>query len=123
MARQFINSVPRVSLLALAGIALFLSTVSGPAMARSCPADLSALDAQIQTPSLRTGLTKPLDDVIQSAGGVEAAISEAKARLDQLNERQAAIPASAPAVAVRPLNEAITIIEAEIAALECRRTL
>lgn len=118
MTKQFGSHFTTMALL---GIAAALPCHAF-AQAQACPADLSALDPVIQTESLRVGLKKPLAEIVQKEGGLEAALSSAEARLSRLRERKSNLSASTNEDAKRALNEAIMILEAEISALNCLKS-
>ena len=103
----------------LLGLTAVLSLSGLPALAQTCPADLSELDSEIQTPSLRVGLHVPLVDMVQRGGGVNAMIAAAEEDVAQLYEQRDRLPPETSADLKRTINEAILLLDTELRALRC----
>jgi hypothetical protein len=107
---------PSILLLSLA----FACGLGGrPALAQTCPADLSALDSEIQTESLRVGLFIPLADRVQRGGGVNAMIAKAEEDVARLYDQRDNLAPSTSEELRRTINEAILLLDAELSALRC----
>jgi hypothetical protein len=91
--------------------------VAGPGHARTCPADLSALDSQIQTPGLRARLSLSFASIIQNAGGVDQAITRTRAALAGVQTRRAQAVANGQDTQTH--DEAVLIFTRQIEALQC----
>ena len=105
--------------LLLMSTAIVLCLGGQPALAQTCPADLSALDSEIQTESLRVGLFVPLADRVQRGGGVNAMIAKAEEDVARLYDQRDHLAPGTSEDLRRTINEAILLLDAELDALRC----
>ena len=102
--------------------AVVVSVLSGTAWAGSaCPADLTAVQGQISTPSLQPVLNKTIDQIIAQAGGIDQAISNAQAERSALVVQRNALLAQTPPANTRTIDEALMLEDAGLSALQCRK--
>lgn len=102
--------------LALPVFVLALADASS-SYARTCPADLTALASQIQTPGLQARLSLPMATIIQSAGGVDPALARTRAALADAQGRRAIAVSNGRDT--QAMDDAIVVLTHQIAALEC----
>lgn len=95
--------------------------VAAGAQAQACPADLSSLIGQVQTPSLQPQLTESLDDRVARDGGLEQSITIATDSLTSLSDFQGRMKASDDETTKRTVYERLLVISARLDALKCRR--
>jgi hypothetical protein len=106
------------------GSAVFLLAIGlagiSPSLAQSCPANLSDLDSQIETPGLRARLWLPLEPIIEQVGSLDEAIARTQSSLLAVQARRAT--ALAEGRDTRSYDDAILIFVRQIEAFECRKT-
>jgi len=105
-------------LVAAAAFAGLLTTT--PALAQSCPADVSDLRSQIQEPQLQDRLYEPLDTIISETGGLDAAIAEWQQRLSEAQADRAALSPDSSAGLTRAFDELVLILSHQLDGLRCR---
>lgn len=110
-----------IQLAAAVSCALLTMSFAQSASARSCPADLAGLSAQISDSRMANALGKRFDAIISEAGSLSAAISQAQAKLADLQARRAALPADASAAEKALYDQAIVIGQGRVAGLQCRQ--
>lgn len=110
-----------VQLASAVGCAVLTLSFAQSAHARSCPADLAGLSAQISDSRMANALGKRFDTIISEAGSLSAALSQAQTRLTDLQARRAALPADASAVEKALYDQAIVIGQGRVAGLLCRQ--
>ncbi|MGA0601553.1 hypothetical protein ACO2Q3_12690 [Caulobacter sp. KR2-114] len=91
------------------------------AQAQSCPADLSNLLDQVQTPELRDLASTPLDTIISRSGGIDQAISLTQTAVDHLTTLHANPGNATDPTTLAYINEAYLVETAELHALQCRK--
>ncbi len=98
-----------------------LAALPNAAAAQSCPANLTALSGQIQTPDLQAILSVSVDDIIAQAGGLDQAITNASQRLARFSAMQTNLGNADDAATRLYINEAVVVVTAQLQALQCRK--
>ena len=93
---------------------------AAPAHAQSCPADLTGIASQVQTPDVLAILTTPIDTIIAHDGGLDPAIATTTTRLAELQATLASLGAQDEETR-QYLVDSITMFQAELSALNCRK--
>ena len=102
--------------------AILASTLAAgsPALASTCPGDLSGLSGQITTEKVRSMLDKPIEQLITDAGSPQAALAKAEADVSRHQAGLQALPPGSSASLTRLYEDALTVATARVAALKCR---
>lgn len=90
--------------------------------AQTCPADLTSLTGQIQTPDLQALLTVRIDDMVAAAGSLDQAITNLSQRLDRFSAMQANRGNADDATTRQYIDDAVTVATAQLQALQCRKS-
>ena len=114
MARQVVKGA-RVWMV-LPALALSLAGASA-SYAQTCPADLTALTSQIQTPGLQARLALPMATLVDNAGGVDQAIARTQTALEDVQARR--VVAVENGRGTQALDDAILVFTKQIEALQC----
>jgi hypothetical protein len=104
-----------------AGCAVLALSFASIAHSQSCPADLTGLSAQVSESRMTNMLSKRFDAIVSEAGSLSAAISQAQAKLANLQARRAALPADASPAEKLLYDQAIVIGQGRVAGLQCRQ--
>lgn len=107
-----------LSLAAAATIAGLLLTT--PALAQSCPTNVSDLASQIQEPQLQDRLYEPFDTIVAEAGGLNVAIARWQQKLSDAQADRAALSSDSPPVLTRAFDELVLILSHQLDGLQCR---
>lgn len=110
------RNFPLAALLTAAAIAQ-----SSPALATTCPSDLTALNGQITSPHVRASLDRTFDDLVAAAGGLPAAIAKAEANVARYQRDLESLTAGSSPALVQLYEEALVVARARLAGLQCRQ--
>lgn len=100
----------------LAAVAISI-VCANASYAQTCPADLTALASQIQTPGLQARLSLPMATLVENAGGVDQAIARTQAALEDVQARR--VVAVENGRSTQALDDAILVFTKQIEALQC----
>jgi hypothetical protein len=102
---------------AAAAIALMLGVMGvNASFAADCPVDLSSLQDQVQTDSIRQSLSEPIDQKIINDGGLDAALAKAQDIAASLTTASSSTDEGAVTLADLRL-----VLPAYVEALQCRK--
>jgi hypothetical protein len=111
MAKPFTSAIVVLTLVAATSAA-----------AQSCPADLTGISGQVQTPDIQAMLTTTMDTIIaDDGGGLDQAIAVTDAKLSQMQATLQSLTADDDPATRLYVIDTITMFQAEISAMTCRR--
>ncbi len=121
-SKSILSNARRSQWAAACGGAFLVFCTTAPVNAQTCAIDLTAIAGQIQSPDIQALLTTTIDSIVAESGGLNPAAAATTIKLAQMQALLGDTGNNSDDADNRLyLTDAITLFQAEIGALKCRK--